>query len=122
MADNRSYAVFGVSLTDPAKYGTRIFKDLLAHGYKVYAVNPKGGELSGQTVYETLADAPQKPYGAILVVPPAALEGAVEQCINAGVKEIWFQPGARDPKARQKAQDAGIETHESCFMAENGIW
>ena len=57
-----------------------------------------------------------------MVLPPAALDGAVEQCIAAGVKEIWFQPGARDERARQKAQTAGIKTVESCFMAENGIW
>lgn len=122
MADDRAYAVFGVSLTDPTKYGTRIFRDLLAYGYNVYAVNPKGGELSGNTVYKTLADLPEKPYGAILVVPPAALDGAVEQCMKAGVKEIWFQPGARDPKAYQKAVDAGIQAEENCFMAANGIW
>lgn len=122
MADNRVYAVFGVSLTDPAKYGTRIYKDLLAYGYNVYAVNPKGGELAGKPVYKTLADLPEKAYGAILVVPPAALDGAVEQCIKGGVKEIWFQPGARDPQAYQKAVAAGIDAQENCFMAANGIW
>ena len=118
----RVYAVMGVSLTDPSKYGTRIFKDLLAAGYRVYAVNPKGGELLGNPVYKTLAELPAAPDAVIMVLPPAALDGAVAQCIAAGVKEIWFQPGARDERARQKAQTAGIKTVESCFMAENGIW
>ena len=122
MADHRVWVVFGVSLTDPSKYGSRIFKDLLATGYAVYAVNPKGGELFGKPVYKTLADIPQEVYGAILVVPPAAVMGAVEQCIARGVKEIYFQPGARDPQAYQKAVAAGIEAVESCFMAENGLW
>ncbi len=121
-ADRRAYAVMGVSLTDPAKYGTRIFKDLHAAGYRVYAVNPKGGELFGVPVYKTLSDIPAEIYGVILVLPPQALEGAVQQCIASKVKEIWFQPGARDSRAQQKAAEAGIETVENCFMAANGIW
>lgn len=118
----RAYAVFGVSVTDPAKYGTRIFTDLLAAGYTVYAINPKGGTLQGRPVYRTLAEVPGDIDGAILVVPPAALDGAVEQCKARGVKQIYFQPGARDPQAYQKAVAAGIEAVEGCFMAENGLW
>ena len=122
MADHRAWAVFGVSLTDPSKYGSRIFKDLLAADYTVYAVNPKGGELFGKLVYKTLSDIPHEVYGAILVVPPAAVMGAVEQCIACGIKEIYFQPGARDPQAYDKAVAAAIEAVEGCFMAENGLW
>lgn len=122
MPAERAYAVFGVSLTDPSKYGSRIFTDLSANGYRVYAINPKGGELAGKPVYKNLAQVPEKVYGAILVVPPAAVAGAVEQCIAQGVQEIWFQPGARDPQAVQTARSAGIRAVESCFMAQNGIW
>lgn len=122
MPSRRVFAVFGVSLTDPSKYGSRIFKDLLAAEYTVKAINPKGGILFGQPVYKTLDEIPEQVYGAILVVPPAAVMGAVEQCIRRGVKQIYFQPGARDPQAYQAAQAAGIEAIESCFMAENGLW
>ena len=122
MAERRAWAVFGVSLTDPSKYGSRIFKDLLAADYRVFAVNPKGGTLFGKPVYKTLTDIPYEIYGAILVVPPVAVMGAVEQCIAKGIKEIYFQPGARDPRAHEKAVAAGIEAVESCFMAENGLW
>ncbi len=117
-----TYAVFGVSLTDPAKYGSRIFKDLLALNYRVYAINPKGGTLFGKPVYKSLAEIGQPIYGAILVVPPAAVADAVRQCIRAGVQEIYFQPGARNPQAYQQAVQAGIHAVEGCFMAENGIW
>lgn len=122
MADRRVYAVMGVSLTDPAKYGTRIFKDLRAADYHVFAVNPKGGELLGAPVYKKLSDIPAEIYGVIMVLPPSALEAAVQQCIDCGVKEIWFQPGARDAQAQHKAQAAGIEAIENCFMAANGVW
>ena len=122
MTDHRAYAVFGVSLTDVTKYGSRIFHDLLAADYQVYAINPKGGILFKQPVYKSLSEVPQRIYGAILVVPPAAVMQAVEQCIAGGVQEIYFQPGARDPKAYQRAIAAGLEAIEGCFMAENGLW
>ena len=122
MADRRVYAVMGVSVTDASKYGTRIFKELAAQGYRVYALNPKGGTVAGQPVYRTLAEVPAQVYGVIMVLPPAALEEAVRQCIEAGVKEIWFQPGARDERAQQQAADAGMDVIEDCFMAANGLW
>lgn len=122
MSLSHSYVVFGVSLTDPTKYGSRIYKDMLAAGYDVYALNPKGGSLFGKPVYKNLSEVPQKIYGAILVVPPASVLAAVQQCIVGGVKEIYFQPGARDPQAYQQAVSAGINAIESCFMADNGLW
>lgn len=122
MEPRRVYAVMGVSLTDPSKYGTRIFKDLRAADYNVFAVNPKGGTLLGAPVYQTLVQIPARIYGVIMVLPPAALQAAVQQCIEAGVQEIWFQPGARDENARQQAQAAGIEAIEDCFMAAHGVW
>lgn len=122
MPKEKVYAVFGVSVTDPTKYGTRIYRDMRLFGYDAYAINPKGGELDGRPVYKTLADLPQKADCAIMVLPPNVLVGAVEQCIKGGVKQIYFQPGARDEKAKQLAEQADIETVESCFMADNGIW
>ncbi len=122
MRDERVYVVFGVSLSDTTKYGSRIFHDLLAAGYQVYAINPKGGTLFSCPVYTSLAHVPAPVYGAILVIPPAAVMGAVQQCISHHVKEIYFQPGARDAQAYQTATAAGIHAVEGCFMMENGLW
>ncbi len=122
MTDNRVYAVLGVSLTDPTKYGNRIFADLHARGFHVYAVNPKGGDVTGQPVYKTLADIPARVQCVIFVASPAQAMLAVEKSIENGVKEIYFQPGARDPQAFARAEAAGLIAHEACFMKEHGIW
>jgi len=45
----RVWAVVGAS-NDPTKYGNRIFRTLRAAGYRVYPVNPKGGELDGAKI------------------------------------------------------------------------
>ena len=121
MYENKTIAVFGVS-ADPSKYGYQIFKTLLDKGFRVFGINPKGGQVAGQTVFKELAFLPVKPDVAIMVIPPAALEGAVRQCAAAGVKEIWFQPGAQSAQAHEQAVNAGMEAVDSCFMADNGLW
>ena len=121
MYQNKTLVVFGVS-ADPAKYGYKIFKALLDKGFRVFGINPKAGEAAGQSLFRDLASVPANPEVAIMVIPPAALPGAVEQCKEAGVKEIWFQPGAQSQEAYEMAAAAGIEAVESCFMADNGLW
>lgn len=121
MYEHKTIAVFGVS-ADSSKYGYKIFKTLLDKGFRVFGINPKGGSVAGQAIYTNLASVPVQPEVAVMVIPPAALSGAVEQCVAAGVKEIWFQPGAQSQEAYEQAVKAGIEAVESCFMADNGLW
>ena len=118
---NKTIAVFGVS-QDSSKYGYKIFHTLFQKGFKVYGINPKGGQVDGQNLYVLAADVPGIIDVAIMVIPPAALLGAVEQCKAKGVKEIWFQPGAQEDSAFVLATAAGIRAVNACFMAENELW
>lgn len=118
---NKVIVVFGAS-EDPAKYGYKILTELASNGLNVYGINPKGGHIKGNTFLTCLAEVPARVDVAIMVVPPAVLPSAVEQCIKAGVGEIWFQPGARSESAYQAAVSAGIHAVNGCFMAENGFW
>lgn len=121
MYQNKVLAVFGVS-ADPSKYGYKIFNTLVQKGFRVVGINPKGGCVNGLPLYTRLSEAPQKAEVAIMVIPPVALLPAVQQCIAAGVKEIWFQPGAQSPAAFSLAEQAGLTAVDSCFMADNGLW
>lgn len=121
MYQNKKIVVFGVS-QDKSKYGYKIFSTLLKKGFSVYAVNPKGGEVEGRQVYACLADVPASAEVALVVVPPAVSPSVVAQCVQAGVKEIWFQPGAQNPVAFAAAEAASMNAVDGCFMAENGLW
>ncbi len=118
---NKTIAVIGAS-QDTSKYGFKILSTLLQKGYRAVGINPKGGEINGHAFYPSLADVPGPVDVAIMVIPPAALLGAVEACKNKGVKEIWFQPGAQEDNAFVMATAAGIKAVNACFMAENGLW
>lgn len=121
MYQDKTIAVFGVS-ADPSKYGYKIFTVLLEKGFRVYGINPKGGVVAGQTIFTRLADVLAPVDVAVMVIPPAALVPAVQQCVDAHVKEIWFQPGAQSDDAYDLATAAGIKAVNSCFMADNGLW
>ena len=121
MYKNKKIVVFGVS-QDSSKYGYKIFTTLADKKFHVYGINPKGGMLQGRCIYTSMSQISDEIDVAILVIPPEHALLAVKQCVEARVKEIWFQPGTRDMAAIAYAQERGIAVHEACFMAENGLW
>ena len=121
MYKDKKIAVFGVS-QDETKYGYKIFEALTRMGLDVYGINPKGGQVENRPLFANLGALGVKPDVAIMVIPPVALVDAVNQCIKAQVKEIWFQPGARSEEAYHLAVSAGIKAVDGCFMVDNGFW
>jgi len=57
-----------------------------------------------------------------LVTKPEVSQTLVDQAIELGYKEIWFQPGTYSEAAAAKAQHNGIEVRDECFMTANNIW
>jgi len=118
----RVWAVVGVS-QDPAKYGNRIYRSLLASGYQVYPVNPRGGEIDGATVYPSLAALPQTPEVVDLVVPPAVTEQVVQEVKDLGLTRVWMQPGSESETAIAYCRQHGIQVvHDACAMALRRNW
>lgn len=121
MIKDKKIVVFGVS-SNPDKYGHRIFKDLLNHGYKVWGINPNVKEIDGIKIYQSLDELPDKPDTAIIVIPPDKTPYVVDKCIENKIKEIWFQPGSENEEAIQKAKKEGIKVFTACFMVKGGLW
>jgi len=115
-------AVAGVS-ADESKYGFLIFRDLLAAGREVYGVNPKGGRILDREIFPSVSALPVKPDVVIIVVQPDITAKIVDDCIAAGVREIWMQPGSENDTAIEKAKKSGIEViARACFMVRGGFW
>jgi uncharacterized protein len=118
----RQIAVIGVS-DQPDKYGYKIFNDLLAAGYRVSGVNPRGIEVNGRQLFKTLKEVTPKPDFVITVVPASVTEKVVDDCQELGIKEIWMQPGSESRAAVEKAESYGIKvTSGACFMVVAGEW
>lgn len=113
----RTFAVVGAS-TNPEKYGNIIYRDLKAHGKTVFPVNPRAGEIDGDTFYPDIAALPETPEVVVAVVPPKITEQVVDELTATGVKNLWIQPGAESSEAVRKAEAAGITvvSHGPCVM------
>lgn len=111
------YAVVGAS-ADPKKYGNVVFNDFRRAGFTVYPVNPKQKTIEGQRCYPTLAAIHPPVNVAVVVVPPAVGLTILDQAKAAGVKLIWFQPGAESEAIQRKARQLGIAARAdgSCLM------
>ncbi|HJW15143.1 MAG TPA: GNAT family N-acetyltransferase, partial [Thermoanaerobaculia bacterium] len=82
-------AVLGASRERP-KIGAELFNNLVSTGFqgKVIPINPSATEVLGVPAYPRLADVPDPVDLAVIVIPAAGVEAAMDECIAKGVKAI----------------------------------
>lgn len=122
--NQRRWAVVGVS-NDFSKFGRRIYEDMRRAGYDVVPVHATLTELDdGTKVYNSVKDIPDPPAVVDLVIPPAATVKVVKDCIDAGIRRVWFQPGAQSAEAIALAEQAGLAViaDGACCMVEKRRW
>ena len=84
-----SVVIIGAS-DAPVKWGFRILFNTLEGGYRgrLYGVNPKHPELLGVPCFPSVADLPEVPDLALIVIPPPAVPAAVRECAAQGIKAV----------------------------------
>ena len=111
-----SLAVVGATDT-PGKYGGIIYRDLRAKDFKVFAVNPGRETVAGDSCYPTVLATPETPTIAVFVIPAPRGVRVLENCKEAGVENIWVQPGAFSPALREALESGGFDwIAEACVM------
>ncbi len=87
--DPRNIAVIGAS-RKKGKVGYKLLSNILESEYEgdVYPVNPKGGEVLGMELHESIEELPEPIDLAVIVVPAKLVKEAVHQCGEKGVKHI----------------------------------
>ena len=104
------FALIGATDAAGAFSGT-VMTALEQHGYEVVPVNPRRPLLDGVPAHASPADIEGPIDGAIIMVPAEAAEGAVRECIAAGITEVWLfrgvGQGAWSPAAAQLCRDHG---------------
>ena len=115
-----SVAIIGASGDDHSLRG-RLTHYLVEHGFPgpVYPVTRSAGEVLGHKAYATIADLPEAPDLAVILVPAAHVIAAIEQCgargipaaivISSGFAEEAGEAAAtRDAALRAIAEKTGI--------------
>jgi acyl-CoA synthetase (NDP forming) len=85
----RAVAVCG-SLKENVGAGYGAIKNMLDLGFrgKIYPVNPSGGEVLGLAAYSSLDEVPGPADLAMVIIPPPAVPGVIEQCARKGIKAV----------------------------------
>ncbi len=116
-----SIAVIGA--TDrPGKYGGIIYRDLKRKGYKVFAVNPYRETVDGDPCWKSVKDLPEVPTIADFVIPAKRGLMVADECQEAGILNIWLQPGAESQELMDKL-DGGPFTWlaHACIMVRTRV-
>ncbi len=113
----QQFAVAGAS-RDRSKYGNRVFQALVASGRHVDPLNPSAKEIEGHPAYKAIGELSTVPESLSIVTPPHATRDIMREAIEAGVKNIWMQPGAEDSIASRLAREAGLNVIDdgSCIL------
>ena len=80
---------------DPTKLGFGLARNLVQSGYRgaIHFVNPKGGTLLERTVYASVAEAPDPVDLAVILIPAAAVPGALAECGERGIRAAIVASG-----------------------------
>ncbi len=115
----RSIAVIGAS-SSPHKGGHIIVKNLLTFGYKgeIYPINPRGADVCGLKSFTSIDQLPAVPELVVCIIPNVAVEEALGNCIDKGVKNIIIASGGfsdqgadgalLEARIIEKAKKAGV--------------
>ena len=115
-----SLAVVGAS-DKPGKVGTVVLENIIDSGYEgvIYPVNPSHSELFSLKCYAGVADLPEAPELAVIIVPAPMVQGVMEECgergvkaavvISAGFKEAGMDGYRRETELRETARRLGIK-------------
>ncbi|GAB4555130.1 MAG: acetate--CoA ligase [Anaerolineae bacterium] len=103
----KSVAVVGAS-TDRKKLGYIVLNNAVQAGYKgnLYPINPKADQILGYKAYPSLADLPETPDLAVIVIPYPGVPAIMEECgkkgipaavvISAGFREAGYEGMQRE--------------------------
>jgi predicted CoA-binding protein len=106
-------AIAGVS-RDPKQPANLIFRRLRDTGHEVFAVNPNAATVeNGVHSYPSVSEIPGQIDGVVIVTPPEAAAGIVEECARMGVEHVWLHrgigPGSASPDAVERARVLGLD-------------
>lgn len=86
---DKKIALVGAS-ANPNKLSHNMVKELMDKGYEVYPVNPKGGELHGIKVYESIADLPSNVDSVYILTNKSRVKEIFAECIKYKKRNIWI--------------------------------
>lgn len=107
LSDVRTVAVVGLS-EKPDRPSHGVARYLQERGFRIIPVNPKIGEVLGETAYPSLREIPGKVDLVDVFRRPEEVPPIAEDAIRIGAAYFWMQEGVRNREAEEMLAGAGI--------------
>lgn len=115
--DTKTIAVVGAS-ADESKAAHTIPRYLQREGFRIVPVNPRGGEILGEKVYQRLEDIPE-PVDVVDVFRPSEETPDIARgAVKIGGKVLWLQEGISSEEAERIATEGGLKVVMNRCMGE----
>jgi len=85
----KRFAAVGVS-RKPQDFSRMLVKEFQRRGYEVIPVNPGIADLEGKRCYSTVQAIDPPVSAVLLLTSPEITERVVEDCVAAGVTQLWM--------------------------------
>jgi predicted CoA-binding protein len=82
-------AMVGVS-REPEDFSRHLFREMCSRGYDMVPVNPATGKLEGKECFANLQVVKPAVEGALLMTPFYEAVRVVQDCIEAGIRNVWL--------------------------------
>lgn len=117
----KNIAIAGVSRKPETEVGNAIYKKFRDEGYTVYPINPYAEIIEGDKCYPNLSSIPQKADACFITTNPKSSLDVVKQCVETGIKYIWFHHGMGRGSYNKEAAEFGEANgltviHDGCPM------
>ncbi len=99
---SRRIALVGFS-RNPKDFSRMLDAQFRARGYEVVPVHPEATEVDGRRAFPRVGAIDPAVEAALLLVPPAQAEAVVRDCLDAGVRRVWFHRGGGKGSATPEA-------------------
>ena len=105
--DPQSVAVIGAS-ERPFSVGGTLWRNMRASGFagRIFPVNAKHRQLSGQACYASVDDLPEAPELAVICTPPATVAPLIEQLARRGTRAAVVISAGQTAEQKQAMLDA----------------
>lgn len=109
--DPQSVAVIGAS-ERPFSVGGTLWRNMRSSGFagRLYPVNPKYRDLSGQRCHARVADLPEAPELAVICTPPATVVELIRQLAQRGTQAVVVISAGLTAEQKQAMLDAARPT------------
>ena len=101
---SRRIALVGFS-RNPKDFSRMLDVQFRERGYEVVPVHPGVAEVEGRRVFPRVGAVEPTVDAALVIVPSSLAESVVRDCLDAGVRRIWFHRGGGKGSASPEALD-----------------